>query len=119
MQPGERNTKIEIKSLTSTRDADGFPVEKWTNIYGAGVYAYAKWINAFGQDVLTAQQLGAVDMATITVPYSALITSACEIYREGDTRPYEIIGTPDNIRNRNQFIEMKIKRKVKAAGGVT
>lgn len=119
MQAGELRTKIEIKALTSTKDADGFDVETWTNIYGAGVYAYAKWINAFGAEVLTAQQLGAVDMATITVRYSPLITSACEIYRYGDTRPFEIIGAPDNIRDRGQWMELKIKRKIKAAGGAT
>ena len=109
---GELRTKIEIKKATMTTSGNGYDTPTtWTNVFSAGVYVWCKWVNAHGQEVFSAQQLGLEEVATLTMRYTSLLTATCEIYRYGDTKPFEVISI-DNIEQRNAWLEVKVKRKV-------
>ena len=110
---GDLRTKIEIKKATMTTSSNGYDMPTWTNIFGDGVFAWCKWVNAHGQEVFSAQQLGLEEMATLTMRYTPRLTAACEIYRYGDSKPFEIISI-DNVEQRNTWLEVKVKRKVAA-----
>lgn len=54
------------------------------------------------------------DTATIDCWYSPEIAANCRVYNCNTGRIFEIIGTPENIDGRNQFIKMKVR----AVGGM-
>ena len=108
---GELRTKIEIKKAIVTTSGNGYDAPAWTNVFGAGVYVWCKWVSAHGQEVFSAQQLGLEEVATLTMRYTRLLTAVCEIYRYGDPKPFEVISI-DNIEQRNAWLEVKVKRKV-------
>lgn len=54
------------------------------------------------------------DTATIDCWYSPEIASNCRVYNCNTGRIFEIIGTPENIDGRNQFLKMKVR----AVGGM-
>ena len=110
---GELRTPITIKSYTSTTDSDGYPVQSWVNVFGGAKTAKCKWVNAHGAEALEAQRLNLKELATLTMRYSPLITAACEIYRGSDPAPFEVISL-DNVEQRNEWLEIKVKRKVVA-----
>lgn len=47
------------------------------------------------------------DTAVIETWYNPKITADCRLY-SGD-KPYEIIGTPEDIENRHQYMKFKIR----------
>lgn len=56
-----------------------------------------------------------IDTADIETWYRPDITSDCEIALADTGERYEILGEPENIARRNQFLKMKVKR---VKGGV-
>ena len=94
-------------------DADGYRVGEYTNILPDDKPFYCKWVNAHGRDEYTARQLGLNEPATITMRYHPAITEACELYKAGDPKPYEIKSL-DNVEERNEWLEIKVERKVAA-----
>lgn len=56
-----------------------------------------------------------MDTARIVTWYRPEITSDCMIERAIDGARYEIIGEPENVNMRNQFLKIKVRR---AKGGV-
>ncbi len=108
---GELRTPITIKAYTATTDADGYPIQSWVNVYGEGKTARCKWVNAHGTEALEAQRLNLKEVATLTMRYSPLIAATCDIYRGDDPAPFEVISL-DNVEQRNEWLEIKVKRKV-------
>lgn len=111
--PGELRTPIYVVRIKRTTDDEGFPVEKPENVFGKDdAVLMVKWVNAHGSDAYIAQQLQARDPATVTSRYSPLITPDCLIYKGSmDTDPFEIVGTPDNVEERNAWLEFKVQRR--------
>lgn len=91
-------------------DADGYPLAKKENVFGPGGFRRCRWVNAYGREVYDARQLGVTEPATLTLRYTPKITSTCEIYRDGDPRPYEVIGVND-VEDRHVWLEVKVQRK--------
>lgn len=50
------------------------------------------------------------DTAVIETWYDPRVRSECRIYVPGTGGTYEILGEPENIGLRNQFIRMKVRR---------
>lgn len=50
------------------------------------------------------------DTAQVETWYRQDITSDCIIIIPGTQQKYEILGTPENINQRNQFLKFKIRR---------
>lgn len=111
--PGELRTAITIKKYSETTGPNGYPIQTWANVFGEGKTALCKWVNAHGTEAIEAQRLDLKEPATLTMRYSPLITATCEIYRGSETKPFEIISL-DNVEQRNQWLEIKVKRRVQA-----
>ena len=110
---GEMHTKITVKSLTSAMDADGYPTETWANVFGGTNKVWCNWTNAHGTEAFEAMRLDLKEVATITMRYSDKVTPTCRIWREAETDAYEIISL-DNVGDRREFLEIKVKRRVVA-----
>lgn len=106
---GEMHTKITVKALTPGMDADGYPTEKWTDVFTV----WCNWKNAHGTELYETMRLDLKEVATITMRYSDKINQRCQIFRESDTEPYEIISI-DNVEDKRRFLEIKVKRRVVA-----
>ena len=87
--------------------------EKEMNIFGEGKCVRAKWVNAHGTDSFVALQMKLREPATITCRYSPKIKVDQVVYRGDDPKPFEIISI-DNVEERNQWLEIKVQRKVQA-----
>ena len=106
---GEMHTKITVKSLTTGIDADGYPTETWTDVFGGKVWC--NWKNAHGQELYDTMRLDLKEVATITMRYSDKVNERCRIWREAETDAYEIISI-DNVDDARQWLEIKVKRRV-------
>lgn len=50
------------------------------------------------------------DTATIDCWFNPNVTADCRIYVCDNGKTYEILGTPENIDMRNQFMKIKVRR---------
>jgi len=102
--PGELRTKITLQSRTVTQDAGRFSVPRWITIAAV----WSKWINAHGNAVLQAGIEGVEAPATVLIRYRSGIDATCSVLKSG--MRYEIISEPDNIQERNEYLELKVRR---------
>jgi len=103
INPGDLRTAITLKKRTVTSDAGGFPIQSWTKIADV----LAKWMNAHGSEVWTADMAGAKMPATILIRYRSDVDTTCAV--EKGTQMYEIFSI-DNIQERNEYLEIKVQR---------
>lgn len=110
--PGEMRTRIRIERRSGGR-LPGGAVQKgaWEDIFPPCTLVRCKWVNAYGQEALTASTMRIAELATITLRYSPLITPDCRVLRldEPVPQPYDIISV-NNILNEGRWLEIKIKR---------
>lgn len=107
---GELRTPVQFCRIVSEIDSEGIPFESKVNIFGEGKTVKCKWINAHGTESFTAMQLQITEPATLTCRFSPQIKQDQLVYRGADPTPYEIISI-DNVGERNQWLEIKVKRK--------
>lgn len=75
-----------------------------------GILFYGSF-KTFGGTELTVNGVYSIeDTATVECWYRPDITSDCRIAIAGTDRVYEIIGDPENIDQRNQFLRFKVRR---------
>ena len=117
---GELRTPIIIEKYTETTDGEGYSPKSWTNIFGAGKTCRVKWVNAHGTEVFEAMRMDLNEPATLTARYSPLVTPRCRILLASDANKvekeklyYEIISL-DDVENRHEWLEIKVKRQVSA-----
>lgn len=110
---GELRTPVFFKRVLKSVDKDAVKKTTEENIFGEGYAIKVKWVNAHGSDAFIALQMKLSEPATITCRYSPKINVDQLIYRGSDPKPYEIISI-DNVEERNQWLEIKVKRKVQA-----
>ncbi len=110
---GELRTPVFFMRTDSAEDDEAYSVQQEVNVYGPGKSVRVKWVNAHGSDSFIALQMKLREPATITCRYSSKITPDLFVYRGSDPKPYEIISI-DNVEERNQWLEIKVQRKVKA-----
>lgn len=114
---GEMRTRLQFMRMSRTVDNDGNAQDTPVNVFGEGVYVYAKWVNAMsGNEAIKEewinQELLARNPATATCRYSPLLLDeTLLIYLEGDPIPYEIISV-ENVNQLNTWIEIKARRRV-------
>lgn len=110
---GELRTPARFMRVDRESDDDAYSQEKEVNVFGEGKSIRVKWVNAHGSDSFIALQMKLREPATITCRYSPKITVDLVVYRGNDPKPFEIISI-DNVEERNQWLEIKVQRKVKA-----
>lgn len=103
-----KNFAFRVKRITEY-DGNDEPVYGYIENTGDPIVFVGNRTNAYGSEVYEAASIGAVESATITVGYHPLIVADCLLCSlEGTV--YEIIGTPDNIQQKNKWLQFKIKR---------
>ncbi len=110
---GELRTPVFFMRPKRSDDDEGYSKEKAENVFGYGKSIRVKWVNAHGSDSFIALQMKLREPATITCRYSPKITADLVVYRGTDPKPFEVISI-DNVEERNQWLEIKVQRKVKA-----
>lgn len=110
---GELRTPVFFMRANSSDDSEGYSMGKAENVFGNGNSVRVKWVNAHGSDAFIALQMQLREPATITCRYSPKITPDLVVYRGNDPKPFEVISI-DNVEERNQWLEIKVQRKVKA-----
>ena len=111
---GEMPTRITVKMPTKGTDADGFATETSSDVFGGKVRC--KWVWQHGTEVFENMRLGLGQVATITMPYTDKITPRCKVWRESETTDadaWEIVSI-DNVEEARRFLEIKVRRGVKA-----
>lgn len=111
---GEMRTKITVKLPTKGVDADGFATETTADVFSGKVWC--KWVWQHGAEVFENMRLGLGQVATITMPYTDKITPRCRIWRENETSDadaWEIVSI-NNVEEARRFLEIKVRRGVKA-----
>ncbi len=103
INPGELRTVITLKKRVVTIDAGGFQTQTWAKIADV----WAKWTNAHGYEVWTADMAGAKLPATVLIRYRSDIDTTCAI--EKGTELYEIVSI-DDIQERHEYQEIKVQR---------
>jgi SPP1 family predicted phage head-tail adaptor len=103
--PGDLRTLITLKQRSITTNDGGFQMPAWATMRSL----YAKWVNAHGSEVWTADAAGATAPATVTIRYQADVDTTCAVEKDGVL--YEIISI-DDIQNRHELMELKVKRLV-------
>ncbi len=63
-----------------------------------------------GTEMNTNEVFTVIDTANIETWFRPDIKSDCRIVKVEDGRAYEIVGEPENINMRNQFIKFKVRR---------
>lgn len=104
--PGELNVKISLYQRTVVTDAGGFQVPGTLKIADV----WARWINAHGSEVWTASMAGAIQPATVLIRWRTDVDETCLVEKNGVQ--FEIVSM-DNIRERSEYLELKLKRLVK------
>jgi len=103
--PGELRTKITFERPVLTQNMGGFSSRTSYTTIKADVRV--KWKNAHGSEVYEAEAIQAKQPATIWARYRSDVDATCTVLK-GSTR-FEIIGTPDNVGERGEYMEIKLK----------
>lgn len=95
--------KILKPTLTTTK---GTPTKKFT----PSETVYFCSFRTFGGTELTENGVySVVDTATIETWFTDEITADCRIHNLQNGQVYEVIGTPENINMRNQYLKLRVR----------
>lgn len=104
--PGELRTPVLLAPRSVSTETGGFPSA--TPDTAHQVTAWAKWTNVHGAEAWTANAQGIEQAATVLIRYRSMDES-WYISRDNGASWYEIVSM-DNIQQRGEYIELKIKR---------
>ena len=113
IDPGALRTRIRIQ-YEKTTGTGSFAAKSWVDLGSTSAsdtpkYIYAQWINVHGSEAWIADSVQAQLAATVTTRYRSDVTPACRVLL-GST-VYQIVSI-DNIRQRNEWTEIKVKAAV-------
>ncbi len=103
--PGELRTPIKLGQPSLITQPGGFQRKAYTAVADR----LAKWTNVYGAEAWTAESVQATDPATVLIRYHASIDSTWGVQKNGQW--YDIVAL-DDILDRHEYIEMKVKRMV-------
>ena len=114
---GRLRTKVTVIGVTKVKNAAGYTEELTGDALGYPLYV--EWRNAHGAEVLTQQELGLRDRATLRCRFDPRITPTCRIRKSRPTKPeeseqdawedWEIVSI-DNIEDRGTGMEIQVER---------
>ncbi len=74
-----------------------------------GIRLNCSWKTYGGTEVMTNDVYTVIDTATVETWYRPDIQSECRVKLISTGQVYEIIGNPENVEMRNQFIKFKVR----------
>ena len=104
--PGSMRTPITLQSTTITKQDSGALTESWTN-FASNPNVYAKVTYAHGPESVSSDAMKSVSRATILIRYRSDVNATHAILL--NSKRWKIIGTPDNIQNRNEYLEFQVE----------
>lgn len=107
INPGELRTPVLLAPRTVSTETGGFP--KAAPNTASQVSAWAKWTNVHGSEAWTASSQGIEQAATVLIRYNSSLDESWYISKDNGVSWYEIVSM-DNIQQRGEFIELKVKR---------
>lgn len=102
MKIGDLRHRITLQKYTETTDEEGFSTQEWQDI--ATVWASVE--NLYGREYWQAAAIQAENTVKFIIRYRNDISNDMRIKFQG--QHYEIIST-DNIKYKNEYIEIKAK----------
>lgn len=115
---GEMRTRVRFTKPVKTINDNGFEVRENRDVFGKPVYCY--WVWAHGSEVFEHRKNLLGQVATLTMYASPLVDQECQVTLEDELAltgtvggPFEVISI-DQVENRGRFMEIKVRRKVKA-----
>lgn len=112
--PGQLRTRIRILAPADNPDEEGYRNPLYANIYPDNRTICCKWVSAFGTEAVQAQSLGITDPATLTLRYDPRITAQCVVIRADTNLPYDLSSPPNDVGGAHRWMELRVKRRVKA-----
>jgi SPP1 family predicted phage head-tail adaptor len=117
--PGELRTKITLLSRSIVNATGGFPTVRYTTV----ATVWAKWVNVHGAETWAANMAQAEQPATVLIRHRVGVDNTLAIAKGAYTVTaapastftggvYELVSV-DNIRERGEYIELKIKKVAK------
>lgn len=115
---GEMRTRVRFTRPVKTINENGFEVRSDVDVFGKPVNC--SWVWAHGSEVFEHRKNQLGQVATLTMYASPLVTPECQVVLVDerdlvgtDDGPFEVISI-DQVENRGRFMEIKVRRKVKA-----
>lgn len=108
-RPNEAAQMTTATRLQTPTSGKAFGVSKNTYADVTGV-VMVNWKSFGGTETTSNGVLSVEDTAQIVCWYRPDIKSGCRLVRLSDSAVYEIIGEPENIEMRNQFLKFKVRR---------
>ena len=102
--PGELRTKVTLQTPTVAKDPGGAQKETWAN-FATNPNVYAKIIYAHGLESVSSEALKAANRMTLTIRYRSDVNATHAILLDGQL--WKFIGTPDDIQNRHEYLEIQ------------
>lgn len=105
-EAAQLTTATRLQTPTSSKTL-GVSVKTYVDASGV---VMANWKSYGGTESVNNGVLSVEDTAQIVCWYRPDIRSDCRLVRLSDGAVYEIIGEPENIEMRNQFLKFKVRR---------
>lgn len=105
-EAAQLTTATRLQTPTSAKTL-GVSVNTYTDVSGV---LMVNWKSYGGTETSSNGVLSVEDTAQICCWYRPDICSGCRLVRLSDGAIYEIIGEPENIEMRNQFLKFKVRR---------
>ena len=109
-EAAQMTTPVRLQTPTSEKSL-GVSKKTWADVSGI---LRVNWKSYGGTETTSNGVLSVEDTAQIVCWYRPDIRSDCRLVRLTDGAVYEVIGEPENIEMRNQFLKFKVRR---VAGG--
>lgn len=104
MDPGELNTRVTL--LTPTISTDAGAAQKATYAdFATNPDVWAKIVYAHGMEAVSAEALKSPARLTLTIRYRSDVDGTHAVRL--NSQVWKFISEPDNILNRNQYLEIQ------------
>ena len=107
----ELRTAAELFSAPTIATDNGVRTKTYSE---TGEKIFVNWKSRGGTETTVNGVVSILDTAIVTTWYRSDITSGCRLKLE-DGRIYDVVSEPENIEERNIFLQFKVQR---AKGGV-
>lgn len=106
INPGDLRTRITLQQPTIVTDAGGAQNETFANV-STNPTVWAKWVNAHGQESVSAGAATFKQRATVAIRNRADVVETWQVLK--DSAAWKIISI-DRVQGRNRWLEMIVER---------